>query len=240
MHVEPDVHSYVQDLEKHLQLTLFGGGTADPEGAVLLVRGALADGDQARAVALAQKTQRLALITPDDPDMAAAADHARGLIDQDPAALQQVARSYAAARGRARALEDAGNASARRGDQGQATTLLRQAYALHEELGDDDDLARVRSSLRAAGTRLRHWTHADRPAFGWDSLTGTERRIAGLVAEGLSNRKVASRLFLSTHTVAFHLRHIFWKLGITSRVQLARSAAEQETGQATLSQTDDG
>jgi DNA-binding CsgD family transcriptional regulator len=240
MHVEPDVHSYVQDLEKHLQLTLFGGGMADPEGAVLLVRGALADGDQARAVALAKKTQRLALITPGDPDMAAAADHARGLIDQDPAALQQVARSYAAARGRARALEDAGNASAQQGDQGQATTLLRQAYALHEELGDDDDLARVRSSLRAAGTRLRHWTHADRPAFGWDSLTGTERRIADLVAEGLSNRKVANRLFLSTHTVAFHLRHIFWKLGITSRVQLARIAAEQETGQATVSQTGGG
>jgi len=166
MHVELDVHSYVQDLEKHLQLTLFGGGMADPEGAVLLVRGALADGDQARALALAEKTQRLALITPGDPDMAAAADHARGLIDQDPAVLQRAARNYAAARARACALEDAGNASAQQGDQGQATALLRQAYARYEELGDDDDLARVRSSLRAAGTRLRHWTHADRPSAG--------------------------------------------------------------------------
>jgi DNA-binding NarL/FixJ family response regulator len=55
------------------------------------------------------------------------------------------------------------------------------------------------------------------------------------VAEGLSNRQAANRVFLSTHTVAFHLRHIFWKLGITSRVQLARIAAEQETGQATVS-----
>jgi DNA-binding CsgD family transcriptional regulator len=235
MRVELDVHSYVQDLEKQLQRILFGGGVADPEGALLLVRGALADGDQARALTLAKKTQRLALITPGDPDMAAAADHARGLIDQDPAVLQRAARSYAAARARACALEDAGNASAQQGDQGQATTLLRQAYVLYEELGDNDDLARVRSSLRTAGTRLRHWTHADRPTFGWDSLTGTERRIADLVAEGLSNRKVANRLFLSTHTVAFHLRHIFWKLGITSRVQLARIAAEQETGQATVS-----
>src|SRR6202040_1181227 len=58
---------------------------------------------------------------------------------------------------------------------------------------------------RGRGTRLCHWTHADRPAFGWDSLTDTERTIAGLVAEGLSNRQVASRVFLSTHTVAFHL-----------------------------------
>ena len=38
---------------------------------------------------------------------------------------------------------------------------------------------------------------------------------------------MTSRVFLSTHTVAFHLRHVFWKLGVTSRVQLARMAAEQ-------------
>jgi hypothetical protein len=113
MHVELDVHSYVQDLEKHLQLTLFGGGVADPEGAVLLVRGALAGGDQNRALALARKTQRLALITPGDPDMAAAADHARGLIDQDPAVLQRAARSYAAAGGRAAAAGGARRAAAR-------------------------------------------------------------------------------------------------------------------------------
>ena len=91
MRPEADVHAYVQDLEKHLQLTLFGGGMADPEGAVLLVRGALADGDRDRAAALARQTQRLATITPGNPDMTAAADHARGLIDQDPAALQRAA-----------------------------------------------------------------------------------------------------------------------------------------------------
>ena len=78
---------------------------------------------------------------------------------------------------------------------------------------------------QAPGSRT--WAHADRPAFGWDSLTDTERRVTDLVAQGLSNRQVANRVFLSTHTVAFHLRHIFWKLGITSRVQLARIVAEQ-------------
>jgi DNA-binding CsgD family transcriptional regulator len=131
--------------------------------------------------------------------------------------LQRAAGRYAPGLARASALEDAGNSWAGRGDQDRATTLLSQAYALYEELGDADDLARVRSSLRAAGIRLRHWSHADRPAFGWDSLTDTERRVTDLVAQGLSNRQVANRVFLSTHTVAFHLRHIFWKLGITSR-----------------------
>ena len=227
MHVEPDVHSYVQDLEKHLQLTLFGGGMADPEGAVLLVRGALADGDQARAVALAIQTRRLALITPGDPDMAAAADHARGLILQDGALLEQVVGRYTTAGARATALEDAGRAQAGQGSQDSAVALLNQAYALYEELGSAEGTARVRARLRALGTRLCHWTHQDRPAFGWDSLTDTEQRVTDLVAQGLSNRQVANRVFLSTHTVAFHLRHIFWKLGITSRVQLARIAAEQ-------------
>ena len=228
MRPEADVYAYVQDLERHLQLTLFGGGMADPEGAVLLVRGALADGDPDRAAALASQTQRLATTTPGNPDVAAAAAHARGLTEQDPAALQRAAGRYTAARARAGALEDAGNAWVGHGDRGRATTLLSQAYALYEELGNDEDLARVRSSLRAAGTRLRHWSHADRPAFGWDSLTDTERRVTDLVVQGLSNRQVANRVFLSTHTVAFHLRHIFWKLGITSRVQLARIAAEQD------------
>jgi DNA-binding CsgD family transcriptional regulator len=233
MQPEADVNAYVQDLEKHLQLTLFGGGLADPEGAVLLVRGALADGDRTRAVALAEQTRRLAAST------AAAAEHARGLIDQDPTALKRAAESYSTALAQASALEDAGSARAKQGDQAGATTLLGQAYALYEEAGDDDDLARVRSGLRAAGTRLRHWTQADRPEFGWDSLTDTERRVADLVAEGLSNRQVANRVFLSMHTVAFHLRHIFWKLGISSRVQLARLAAEQG-GEAAAGSTDAG
>src|ERR1700760_1013978 len=73
MNSEVDVHAYVQDLEKHLQLTLFGGRVADPEGAVLLVRGALAEGDSERAENLADATRRLAATTPGHPDMAGAA-----------------------------------------------------------------------------------------------------------------------------------------------------------------------
>jgi DNA-binding CsgD family transcriptional regulator len=227
MNTEVDVHAYVQDLEKHLQLTMFSGRIADPEGAVLLVRGALAEGDSERAADLADATQRLAATVPGYPDMAAAADHARGLVDQDAALLEQVAVRYTATRARASALEDAGRSWVSQGDQRSAEALLRQAYDLYEELGSAAGTARVRAWLRTAGTRLCHWTHADRPAFGWDSLTDTERVIVGLVAQGLSNRQVASRVFLSSHTVAFHLRHIFWKLGVTSRVQLARMAAEQ-------------
>jgi DNA-binding CsgD family transcriptional regulator len=61
----------------------------------------------------------------------------------------------------------------------------------------------------------------DGVAFGWDSLTPTERSVAAVVAEGTTNREAAARLYLSPHTVDFHLRQIFRKLGIRSRVELA-------------------
>jgi DNA-binding CsgD family transcriptional regulator len=75
--------------------------------------------------------------------------------------------------------------------------------------------------------RRRHWNHADRPVSGWASLTDTERTVSELVAQGLTNRQVADQLFMSTHTVAFHLRHVFRKLGIGSRVELARLALQR-------------
>ncbi len=59
-------------------------------------------------------------------------------------------------------------------------------------------------------------------AFGWDSLTRAELRVARLVAEGLTNRAVARRLGISPHTVDTHLRHSFTKLDIGSRVELTR------------------
>jgi DNA-binding CsgD family transcriptional regulator len=59
---------------------------------------------------------------------------------------------------------------------------------------------------------------------GWKSLTDTELATARLVAQGLTNRRIANQLFISTHTVAFHLRQVFRKLDIRSRVELTRIA----------------
>ena len=63
------------------------------------------------------------------------------------------------------------------------------------------------------------------PRVGWASLTDSEHALAVLIAEGLTNRQAAERLFISRHTVDAHLRHIFRKLGINSRVRLARLVA---------------
>ena len=222
------MRAYIQDLEEHLRQVVFEkDATASSQAAVLLVRGALANGDHGRAARLTQATAGLARAAPDDRDIVAAADHARGLVEHDCAMLDQAACAYTAPLARAQATEDAGRVLSASGDRTDAVTRLRKAYEQYEQQGCADGMARVRSQLREAGVRVRHWGRANRPDFGWDSLTDAERRIAELVAQGLSNREVASQLFLSAHTVAFHLRHIFWKLDISSRVQLARMVAEQ-------------
>ena len=63
-----------------------------------------------------------------------------------------------------------------------------------------------------------------RPALGWAALTFAERRVADLVAAGLANREVAERLYLSRYTVETHLKHVYAKLGVSSRAELAALA----------------
>ena len=63
-----------------------------------------------------------------------------------------------------------------------------------------------------------------RPALGWAALTDAERRVADLVAGGLANREVAERLYLSRYTVETHLKHVYAKLGASSRAELAALA----------------
>jgi DNA-binding CsgD family transcriptional regulator len=58
------------------------------------------------------------------------------------------------------------------------------------------------------------------------ALTRQERAVSALVSEGLTNREVASRLFISTNTVETHLRHIFAKLGVRSRTELSRKITD--------------
>jgi DNA-binding CsgD family transcriptional regulator len=60
------------------------------------------------------------------------------------------------------------------------------------------------------------------PEAGWSCLTPTERSVAAIIAEGTTNREAAARLYLSRHTIDYHLRQIFRKLGVTTRVELTR------------------
>ena len=68
-----------------------------------------------------------------------------------------------------------------------------------------------------------------RPSSGWGSLTPTELDVVRLVKEGLGNKDIAARLFISHRTVQTHLTHVYSKLGLTSRVQLAQEAARHSS-----------
>jgi DNA-binding CsgD family transcriptional regulator len=101
---------------------------------------------------------------------------------------------------------------------------------LREKLGDNDfDAAWAEgaalSTEEAIAYAQRGRGERKRPSTGWASLTPTELDVVRLVVDGLPNKDIATRLFVSPRTVQSHLRHVYNKLGLTSRVQLAQEAA---------------
>jgi DNA-binding CsgD family transcriptional regulator len=99
----------------------------------------------------------------------------------------------------------------------QARTQLRAALEVFEGLGATLWAQRARGELNATGETARK-----RDATTIDDLTPQELRIAQLVADGASNRDAAAQLFVSPKTVEYHLRKVFLKLGLNSRIELAR------------------
>jgi DNA-binding CsgD family transcriptional regulator len=99
----------------------------------------------------------------------------------------------------------------------EARTQLRSALENFEGLGAALWAERARGELLATGETARR-----RDASTIDELTPQELRIATLVAAGGSNRDVAAQLFVSPKTVEYHLRKVFLKCGVTSRIELAR------------------
>jgi DNA-binding CsgD family transcriptional regulator len=196
----------------------------DPAAAAWLTRVAQREGDTSRARSIERSADRLLRLNPGHPSVAAAADHATGVAQDDLTRLASAADGHRAPWARASAAEDAARVCSEAGDRRAARTWLDRAASDYGDCGAERDSARVRARLRDLGVRVGHWSRQQRPVSGWASLTETERAVASLVAEGLSNHQVAGRMFLSRHTVDFHLRHIFRKLGIDSRVVLARLA----------------
>jgi len=200
----------------------------DPGFAAWLARTALAAGDTELAGRATRAAQALADTHPQFPALAAAAAHSTGLTRLDPALLGEAAAQQPDPWARASAAEDLAVLHASLGDRNQAIGHLKDALAGYRQVGADSDQARIRRRLRKLGIRRRHWaTPPTRPVTGWDSLTDTEQVVAGLVAEGLNNRQVAARMYISNHTVAHHLRQAFRKLSITSRYELTRFVIEQ-------------
>ncbi|MFC4080283.1 LuxR C-terminal-related transcriptional regulator [Amycolatopsis samaneae] len=208
---------------------LLGAGTrralilADPAAAAWYVRTALAADRPDAGREFAEAAERVSAANPGYPVFGVAASHARALLDRDATAIAGVAGQYQDPWARASAIEDAGVLRCGT-DREAGVAELTRAMAAYDAAGAVGDVARVRRRLRGLGVRRRHWRPAPRPETGWASLTGTEEKVARLVARGLTNRQVAAELFVSPHTVGFHLRQIYRKLEIQSRVDLARIA----------------
>jgi DNA-binding CsgD family transcriptional regulator len=95
---------------------------------------------------------------------------------------------------------------------------LRAAHDLFESIGADNFAQRARIELRATGETARK-----RSVETQNDLTPRETQIASLAVEGASNAEIAAQLFLSSSTVEYHLRKVFRKLGLSSRIQLVRA-----------------
>jgi DNA-binding NarL/FixJ family response regulator len=158
------------------------------------------------------------------PSMARSALFCTGLAHGDVDRLLETAVASAAvgvplAEGKAREhaahwLEEAGKAR-------EAREQLERAADIFNALGASWDVSRISSKLRLRGVRRGVSGPRRRPRSGWAALTDTELRVASLVAEGLSNPEIGSRMYLSRRTVQTHVSSILAKLGVTSRVELA-------------------
>jgi DNA-binding CsgD family transcriptional regulator len=210
------------------RLSIFPLFLLDPTDDPQMVRIAMAGGDRELAESATAAAERRAEINPGASAVVASAAHARGLLTGDRDLLSQAVTILEAGQRRlafASAVEDLGVAEGRAGHTREAIAALDRALAIHAACGARWDLARVRRRLRRLGVR-RRLASERRPIHGWAAMTDSELAVVRLVVDGLTNKEVAERLYISPHTVSGHLRHAFEKLGITSRVALTRIATE--------------
>ncbi|SHN26329.1 helix-turn-helix transcriptional regulator [Actinacidiphila paucisporea] len=217
--------------------------TEAPTAAATLVRLARQVGLGTEAERAAEYARRVSERNPTVKSLAGGAEHAEGVLHNDPIALHRAVELYRlAARPLAAgsALEDAARAEqSTRSKETRAVRLLESAMDLYLDCGAQRDAARVQKKLRRLGVRNVRGLTADRPKSGWESLTHAELRVVRAIIDGKTNREAASVLFLSPHTVDSHLRRVFSKLDINSRVELTKHFIAHEPfspGVATLYQ----
>ena len=200
--------------------------------AVELVRLLLAAGQRPDAASVTARLENGADANPSFPGLRAATLHARALLDDDPERALAAVQAY---RGdprslvRAAAFEDAGRLLSERAKD-EAVGYLDEALRLQSAAGAERDAARVRRLLRDSGAQ-RAGGRPDPAAAHWPELTASELAVVRLVIRGATDREVAQRLYISAHTVNSHLRHVFAKLGIRSRVELARRGGERQAAE---------
>jgi len=190
------------------------------------VRLAARTGDLATAQSLTDQAVALAEGS-EVPHRQANALYCTGLLAHDAGGLLAAGARYEDASRpllAAKAFEAAAAEFLRVDDRGQARDAFIRAVEVYTSLGAAADVARLRAAFRAHGIHRGPHSRHRRAVSGWDSLTDTEVKVAGLVAEGLSNPEIAAKLMLSRRTVSTHVSHILKKLGVASRTDIARES----------------
>ena len=219
------------------ELRVIGGGWR-ARFLEMLTRALLATGREADAARTAAATQACAdaVSLPTAAGMASLAAAEVALGTGEPATAAERALTAAAAFEAAEALWDAararelaGRALAQAGDRDRAAVELELAAAAFDSFGSLRYRDRVERELGKLGRRVHRRTRAGKAdGTGIETLTARELQIADLVVDRRTNPEIAAELFLSTKTVESHLRNIFRKMDVASRVELAR-AVERAT-----------
>jgi DNA-binding CsgD family transcriptional regulator len=208
--------------------------------AATLIRQARQAGLGAEAERAAEVARKTAQRNPLVQSLAGGAEHAEGALRNDPVALHRAADLYRLA-GRplaaGSALEDAARAEQSMRDKPRAARLLESAMDLYLACGAHGDTDRVQNTLRRLDAPNVRGLGAERPKSGWESLTSAELRVVRAIVDGRTNREAASVLFLSPHTVDTHLRRVFSKLDINSRVELTKHFIAHEAFPPVLAAT---
>ena len=206
-----------------------GGPVTDPWSTMTFLRLLVATGDYERAAGLLQEIEARLAAAAISQSQSGGDVRLRGLVEQDPDALVHAVALYRQGDSPldlAEVCEDAAVVLASAGRLEEAVPLWDEAVEIYERLGASRDIARVAAQRRQHGIKRGTRRQHVRATTGWESLTETEHKVVALVAQRLSNPEVAERLFISRHTVESHLKHIYRKLGLSSRKELAAAVAE--------------
>ena len=218
-------------------LTAVWGATAPLRGLIQwrligpqLVGLSVATGRVAQTATVVDELRALAARSP-AVSAAATAMRAEGLANRDAGLLVQAADALLATPRRieaADAAEDAVHALvASGGPSNDVERLLDAAEEAYVRADAVAALERVQALRREAGLTVRV-VGAPPARFGWHSLTPKEVDIVRLVSRGMSNSDIAAELFISRRTVEAHLSHVFQKLEVSNRTQLAREAIDRD------------
>jgi DNA-binding CsgD family transcriptional regulator len=166
------------------------------------------------------------------PSMAGTALQLRGLVHQDLDLLERGAEILARSPRpmlRAGAYEDLGVELMLRERRREGAELLDRAWESYRDVGATGPLLALQDTMRQAGLRRAQWlTVEPRPATGWEALTQAERKVARLIGSGYTNKAASEELGVTVNTIGTHLRSVFTKLGVRSRVQLTNFMHEQD------------